>query len=402
MAGVLSDIKVLDLTRIVAGPWCTQMLADLGATVLKIERPVCGDDTRRMGPFLKDADGTDTQESALYLACNRGKQSVAVDFTSDAGAALIRKLAVHCDVFIENFKTGGLARYGLDEASIRKLRPDIIYVSVSGFGSDGPYSGRAAYDFVMQGRSGLMSTCGFADGPPVRTGIPMTDLFTGYTATVAVLAALRHRDKTGEGQFIDCAMLDASVAVNGHLAMRYLLLGQVPGREGNSNPLAAPADVYACSDGDVIVTAGNDGQFVAIARVLGVEHWLNDPRFATNPARVRHRHALNAALAEQIGRWTSAELLQRLDAAGVPCGPINTMPNVFADPQVQHRQLAMTVPHALGGEVPTLRSPLRLSKTPVEHGSPPLLGQHTDPVLQQIAGLDVADIQALKHLGVIG
>ena len=398
---ILDGVRVLDLTRIVAGPWCTQTLADLGAEVLKIERPKAGDDTRRMGPFLHDEHGRPTDDSALFIACNRGKQSVTIDFSRPAGADLVRRLAQQCDVVIDNFKSGGLKKLGLDGDSLRALKPELIACSISGYGHDGDAAGRAAYDFIMQGRAGLMSTCGMPDGPPTRTGMPITDLFTGLYATIAVIGALLHRQRTGEGQSIDLAMVDASVVVNLHFATGYLMGHGVPGRMGNRNPLAAPSDVYRVRDGHCIVASGNDGQFRALCQVLGHPEWAEDPRLASNPLRVANRAVLDDRLVPAIATWKLSTLLSALDEAGVPAGPIQSMDQVFADPLVQQRGLAMTVPHARAGTVPAVRSPLRFSATPVQHGGPPVLGQHTASVLADWLGLDQAALDALHAARVI-
>jgi crotonobetainyl-CoA:carnitine CoA-transferase CaiB-like acyl-CoA transferase len=395
MPGILDGLKVLDLTRIVAGPWCTQLLADMGATVWKIEKPGEGDDTRRMTPFMLDAQGQPTAESAVYLAVNRGKQSLTIDIATPEGAALVRQLAARCDVLIENYKAGGLKKYGLDEPSIRAIKPDIVYCSLTGFGSDGPYAARPAYDFVMQGLSGLMSTIGHPGQAPVRTGVPITDVLTGLYTTIAVLGAVHHHHKTGEGQHLDMAMLDAAVATNGHLALSYLMGHPPPQPAGNSNPIAAPANVFACADGHLILSAGNNGQFAAMATVLGHPEWATDERFATNAQRVRNRPALDAAIGQATAPWAKADLVAACEAAGVPAGPIQQMDAVFADPQVQHRGLQMSLPHASGVDVPSLRSPLRFSATPVAYSAPPQLGQHTDAVLAAELGLDEA---ALAHL----
>lgn len=400
-AGILSGITVLDLTRVVAGPMCTQMLADMGATVLKIEKPGEGDDTRRMAPFLRDAEGRSTDESATFIANNRGKQSLTIDISQKEGADLVRRLAARSDVMIENYKAGGLRKYGLDEAAIRHVRPDIIYCSLTGFGADGPYAPRPAYDFIMQGMAGLMTTCGAVDGPPTRTGIPLTDIITGLNCAVALLGALIHRMKTGEGQFIDCAMLDAAVAANGHFAIWHLLDGTIPSPQGNSNPIAAPADVFSCADGHLIIAAGNNKQFEALARVLGHPEWTEDPRFSTNASRVANRAALDTLIAGSAGGWPKAKLVCALEAAGIPGGPINDIANVFSDPHVRHRGLEMRLPHGRGMEVPSLRSPLRFSRSPVSYAPPPMLGEHTEHALAHILGLSPDDLAALRGRGVI-
>ncbi|MDM0070708.1 CoA transferase [Variovorax sp. J31P207] len=405
MAAILEGIKVLDLTRVIAGPLCTQILADMGATVYKIEKPGEGDDTRRMGPFLPDAEGADSNDSALYLAYNRGKQSVTLDIATPEGAALARELAARCDVVVENYKVGTLARYGLDEASIRRLRPDIVYCSVTGFGQGGPYAGRPAYDFILQGLAGVMSTCGQAEGTPgaepMRTAIPITDVVTGLYAAIGVVGALYHRRETGEGQHVDAAMLDASVALNGHLALGFLMNGKVPPRVGNTNPIASPSEVFACADGHLIVAAGNNGQFQALCRALGGLGWADDPRFGSNALRVANRGPLRDLLAPALAGRPRAELLAALEAAGVPCGPINDMRGVFEDPQTRHRELALRLPHSRGVDVPSLRSPLRFSGTPVVHRASPMLGEHSARVLAAELGLDAERLQTLRERAIV-
>jgi crotonobetainyl-CoA:carnitine CoA-transferase CaiB-like acyl-CoA transferase len=405
MASILEGIKVLDLTRVIAGPLCTQILADMGATVFKIEKPGEGDDTRRMGPFLPDAAGRDSNDSALYLAYNRGKQSVTLDISTPEGARLAQDLAARCDVVVENYKAGSLAKYGLDEASIRQRRPDVIYCSVTGFGQSGPYASRPAYDFILQGLAGPMSTCGHPDGAPgggaMRTAIPITDVVTGLYAAIGVLGALHHRRDTGEGQFLDAAMLDASVALNGHLALGYLMTGKAPARVGNTNPIASPSEVFDCADGPMIVAAGNNGQFQALCRVLGHEEWASDERFRTNALRVANRLAMREVMAPVLAKRQRAELAAAFDEATVPGGPINDMAGVFADPQTRHRELALQLPHGSGAQVPSLRSPLRFSRTPVEHRSPPMLGEHSAQVLASELGISEARLRDLRAHGVI-
>lgn len=401
LPGVLDGVRVLDLTRIIAGPSCTQTLADLGASVIKIEKPGSGDDTRRMGPVLHDAEGRPTDDSATFLANNRGKRSVTVDIAQPDGAALVRRLALQSHVVIDNYKVGNLARYGLDAASLRAERPELITCSITGFGPDGPYAPRAAYDFVLQGMSGLMSTCGDPAGMPMRTGAPITDVFTGLYATIALLAALMHQRATGQGQHVDIAMIDAAVAVTGHLALTYLMGAGVPQRQGNRNPIVVPAGVYRAKDGHLIITTGNDGQFRALATVLGHPEWADDERYRTLPQRARRADEVEALVVPCIERFTRDELLAALEATGVPAGPIHAMDGVFADPQVQHRGLALKLPHASGVDVPSLRSPLRLPAAPLRHRAPPQLGQHTDEVLRDLLGLDDAARAALRARGVV-
>lgn len=406
MQGILDGIKVLDLTRVIAGPLCTQVLADLGATVYKIERPGEGDDTRRMGPFVADPQtGRDSNDSALFLAYNRGKQSVTVDIATAEGAALVRRLAARCDVVVENYKVGTLARYGLDHATLAREHPGLVYCSVTGFGQEGPYAARPAYDFILQGLAGLMSTCGLPDGVPgggpMRTAIPIADVVTGLYAGIAIMGALFHRQRTGLGQYLDAAMLDASVSMNGHLAVGYLLSGRLPPRVGNTNPIASPSEVFDCADGQLIVAAGNNGQFAAICGLLAQPQLLQDERFATNAARVANRQSLRDALAPSLAGRRRADVIERFESAGIPCGPINTMADVFEDPQARHRELVQQVPHARAGQVPVLRSPMRFSATPVRHGSPPLLGQHTVEVLTQELGMTGGEVQALAEQRIV-
>ncbi|MBM3352582.1 MAG: CoA transferase [Betaproteobacteria bacterium] len=402
----LSHVKVLDLTRVVAGPWCTQTLADLGADVIKIERPGVGDDTRRVGPYVSTADGLRTQDSAFFLGCNRNKRSVTVDITTARGAALVRELALSSDVLVENYKVGALQQHGLDGATLCAAHPGLVYCSVTGFGQDGPYAPRPAYDSVLQAMGGLMSTCGVPDGEPgagpMRAAVPITDIFTGLYATIAILAALTQRAASGRGQRIDMAMIDVTTALNAHLALGYLMTGEVPQRQGNLNPITAPSEVFRASDGYFLMSAGNDGQFAAMLQVLGLDLSLAaEPRFAGNAARIRSRAELHDILQAQALAAPMAHWIERLSARGVPCAAINDMRQLFEDPQVQHRGLALRVPHASGVDVPTLRSPLRLPLSPVEHRAPPMLGQHTRQVLQERLGLDLAAIEALQRDGIV-
>jgi crotonobetainyl-CoA:carnitine CoA-transferase CaiB-like acyl-CoA transferase len=406
MSAIFNGIKILDLTRVVAGPLCTQNMADMGATVYKIEKPGEGDDTRRMGPFMSDAGNAgSSNESAVFLAYNRGKHSITVDIAQPEGAALVRDLASRCDVVVENYKTGSLAKYGLDYASVRQRKPDVIYCSVTGFGQTGPYAGRPAYDFILQGMAGAMSTCGLPDGEPgatpTRTSIPITDIVTGLYANIAVVSALYHRERTGQGQYIDVAMLDASVAFNGHLAVGYLMTGKVPQRAGNTNPIAAPSEVFRCVDGLAIIAAGNNSQFAGLCRVVGRPELTVDERFAGNASRVANRTALIAILAPVLEAYLRDELLARLLECGVPCGPINDMAQVFSDQQTRHRALAMPLRHASGADVTLVRSPLRFSASPVEHRTPPLLGEHSEQVLAEELGLTDAQIRGLRERGIL-
>ena len=403
---ILDKVRVLDLTRVVAGPWCTQTLADLGADVIKIERPGVGDDTRKVGPFVTGADGRPTSDSAFFMGSNRGKRSLTLDIASPEGAQLARELAAQCDVFIENYKVGALARYGLDYDSIRAINPAIIYCSVTGYGQDGPYAPRPAYDSVMQAMCGLMSTCGPADGEPgaapMRSAVPIADIFTGLYAAIGILAAIIHRRDTGEGQYIDAAMMDVTTAINAHLALGYLMTGKVPQRQGNNNPITAPSEVFCGADGHFTMSAANAGQFDSLLRVLGLDPALaQDERFKTNITRIQHRAALHAILEARTLSQPVAHWIERLSAANVPCAPINNMQQLFADPHVKHRDLVLQVPHGSGVDVPLLRSPLHLSAAPVEHRAPPTLGQHSAEVLNELLGKSEADIDRLRAAGVV-
>lgn len=406
MNPILEGIKVLDLTRVIAGPMCTQILADMGATVYKIEKPGEGDDTRRMGPFLTDpATGQPGNDSALYLAYNRGKQSITVDIATEEGAQLVRDLALRCDVVIDNYKVGSLAKYGLDADSLRRLKPELICCSITGFGQTGPYAPQPAYDFILQGMAGPMSTCGLPDeqpgGGPMRTSIPMTDMVTGLYATIGILGALMHRQKTGEGQTIDAAMLDATVAFNGHLAVGYLMSGKAPQRVGNTNPIASPSEVFECADGRIIIAAGNNTQFGQLCTVLGAPGMPTDPRFATNMQRIAHRSELREALQALVRAQPRTQLLDKLSAANVPAGPINDMAQVFADPQTQHRQMVVELPHSSGQTVRLVRSPLNFSASPVAHRAPPRLGEHSLQALREELGLNEAQVAGLVARGVV-
>ena len=405
--GALSHLRVLDLSRVLAGPWAGQILADLGAEVIKVERPGNGDDTRAWGPpFLKDAYGESTGEAAYYLSANRNKQSVTIDFTKPQGQQLVRALAAKSDILIENFKVGGLEAYGLDYASLKALNPDLIYCSITGFGQTGPYAERAGYDFMVQGLGGLMSLTGRPEGEegagPVKVGVALTDILTGLYSTVAILAALAHRQHDGGGQHIDMALLDVQVACLANQAMNYLTTGVAPQRLGNAHPNIVPYQDFPTADGDFILTVGNDSQFRKFAEVAGRPEWADDPRFATNTLRVANRSVLVPLLRQATVFKTTAEWVTQLEAVGVPCGPINDLAQVFADPQVQARGLAMQLPHALAGLVPQVASPIRLSETPVEYrNAPPLLGEHTRQVLEQVLGLHADAVEALRQSGVL-
>jgi crotonobetainyl-CoA:carnitine CoA-transferase CaiB-like acyl-CoA transferase len=404
--GPLSHVKVLDLSRILAAPWAGQILADLGAEVTKVERPGAGDDTRSWGPpFLKDANGKDTKEAGYYLAVNRGKRSITLSLDKAEGQRIVRELASQSDIVLENYKAGTLERYGLDEASLRKINPRLIYCSVTGFGQTGPRRDQPAYDFLIQAMGGLMSVTGEKDsrpgGGPQKVGVPIVDLMTGMYTAVAVLAALARRNETGKGDSIDIGMLDVQVATLSNQAMNFLVSGIVPERNGNAHPNIQPQDVYACADGDVILVVGNDGQFARLCGVFGHAEWVTDPRFATNAQRVRNIGELSRLLREDFSRWSRASLIAAFDAAEVPCGAINTVAEVFEDPQVKARGMLKYVPHPSGVDVPQVSSPMRFADAPLRTlAAPPLLGQHSDLILAEL-GYSAADIAALRTAEVI-
>ena len=409
MAGALSHLKVLDLSRVLAGPWCTQMLADLGADVIKVERPGAGDDTRHWGPpFLQDAAGVDTAHASYYTACNRNKRSVTIDMAQPPGQALIRQLALQSDIVVENFKVGGLAHYGLDYASLKAINPRLIYCSITGFGQDGPYAERAGYDLMIQAMSGMMSITGQPDGEPMRVGVALTDLFTGVYATSAILAALEVRNRTGEGQHIDMALLDVGMAILANQAAGFLNTGKVPLRQGNSHPSLVPYQDFETLDGAMLLAVGNDGQFARFCDAAAHPEWALDARFAQGTERVRNRDALVALMQGVTRTRTTAEWIAALEHRAVPCGPINTIDQAFADAQVASRGLKVT--QATSPEVAartgvqsisSVASPLRLMATPpVLRNAPPALGEHTAAVLAEL-GLSAADIAALKKAAVV-
>jgi|TARA_B100000446_G_scaffold118282_1_gene110384 crotonobetainyl-CoA:carnitine CoA-transferase CaiB-like acyl-CoA transferase len=391
------------MSRVLAGPWCGQQLADMGAEVIKVERPDSGDDTRAWGPPWLAG----TRESAYFLSANRGKRSVGVNIASLEGQQLIRDLVSQCDVLIENFKAGGLKAYGLDYASLKVIKPDLIYCSITGFGQDGPYAHRAGYDFIIQGMGGLMSLTGQPDGAPggepMKVGVALTDIFTGLYAANAILAALWERKRTGEGGHIDMALLDVQVGVLANQALNYLTSGEVPRRLGNAHPNIVPYQVFPSADGHLIVTVGNDGQFRRFCQVLGCEEWADDPRFATNSARVAYRDALIPDISKLLAMRTTDNWLAELETAGVPCGPINTLDKVFDDPQVRHRGMRLPLPHPKAGQVDLVGNPIRIdgqrlaAETP-----PPALGEHSEEVLSQLLGLDEETLAGLRERGVIG
>lgn len=403
----LGHIRILDLTRVLAGPWCAQNFADLGAEVIKVERPGNGDDTRSWGPpYLRDQNGDNTTEAAYYLAANRGKQAITVDISTPEGQEIIRKLAAQSDVVLENYKVGQLKKYGLDYASLKEIKPDLIYCSITGFGQDGPYAHRAGYDFIVQGMGGFMSLTGERDdlpgGGPQKAGVAIADLMTGMYATIAVMAALTHRDRTGEGQYIDMALLDVQVAMLANMNTNYLASGKPPVRWGNAHPNIVPYQTFATSDGHIIVAAGNDGQYKKFVAAGGEEQLATDERFCTNPARVANREVLIPLLADMVKRKSRQEWIALLEDAGVPCGPINRLDDVFNDPQVKARGMQITLPHPSAGSVKLVGSPMKLSATPPDYQSPPpLLGQHTDQILKSVLGYDDEQLSQLRQRGII-
>ena len=415
-AAALDGIKVLDLSRVLAGPWCTQILADLGADVVKIERPGVGDDTRTWGPpFIKDADGNDTDQASYFTACNRNKRSVTVDMATPEGQALLRQMAAQADIVVENFKTGGLKQYGLDQESLRAANPRLIYCSVTGFGHDGPYAERAGYDLMIQAMTGMMSITGRPDdvpgGGPLRVGVALTDLFTGVYASTAILAALQVRDRTGEGQHIDMALLDVGMAILANQASAFLNTGKAPGRQGNTHPSLAPYQDFPTQDGAMLLAIGNNGQFARFCEAGGHPEWASDARFATNTLRVKHRGVLIPMMEELTRTRTTAAWVTLLEDKAVPCGPINHIGQAFDDAQVRARGLRVEQERYPGATPPagetinrvvTTASPLRLSDTPTTlRHAPPALGQHTDEVLRERLGLDAQQLQALRVKGVV-
>ncbi len=407
MAGPLSHIRVLDLSRVLAGPWAGQTLADLGAEVLKVERPGAGDDTRSWGPpFLADREGRPTSDAAYFLAANRGKKSVTIDFTQPEGQELVRRLASESDIVLENFKVGGLAKYGLDYPSIRAINPAVIYCSITGFGQTGPYRNRAGYDFLIQGMGGLMSVTGEPDelpgGGPVKTGVAIVDIFTGMYAATSVLAALAHRERTGEGEYIDLALLDVQVATLANQATNYLVSGSSPVRLGNAHPNIVPYQALATSDGHIILAVGNDAQFARFCAVADRPELAEDERFRSNADRVHNRAELIAIIMEVLKQRTRAEWIAALEEAGVPCGPINTIAEVFANPQVQSRGMRIDVPHTGAGHIPLVGSPMKFSRSPLnDRQAPPQLGEHNDEILKGMLGLADEELERLRGTGII-
>lgn len=406
-AASLQHIRVLDLTRVLAGPWCTQNLADLGADVIKVERPGIGDDTRSWGPpYAKDAAGNNSSESAYYLTTNRGKRSVTLDIASKEGQRIVHQLVMQSDVVIENYKVGQLKKYGLDYDSLCARKPNLIYCSITGFGQTGPYASRSGYDFIIQGMGGLMSITGERDdlpgGGPQKTGVAIADMMTGMYATIAVLAALNHRERTGVGQYIDMALLDVQVAMLANVGSNYLHSGKVPKRWGNAHANIVPYQTFATSDGHIIVTAGNDSQYRKFVTAGECPELATDPRFLTNPQRVEWRDTLVPLLAEMVSKKTKAQWLALLEEAGVPCGPINNLDEVFNDPQVKARECAIELKHPTASKVKLVASPMRMSATPVHHESaPPTLGQHTDQILRELLGYSDEQLTQLRNNKII-
>jgi crotonobetainyl-CoA:carnitine CoA-transferase CaiB-like acyl-CoA transferase len=404
--GPLDDVRVLDLSRFLSGPYATTVLADLGADVVKVERPGGGDDTRAWGPpWLADDEGRPTAESAYFLSANRNKRSLTIDLAQPEGQALVRRLAAQSDVLIENFKVGGLAQYGLDFDSLQQLNPQLVYCSITGFGQDGPLAHRPGYDFLVQGLGGLMSITGRPDdapgGGPLKVGVALTDVMTGLYASVAILAALARRERTGRGQHIDLALLDVQVAALANQAANYLVGGVLPQRLGNAHPNIVPYQDFPTADGHMIITVGNDGQFARCAAALGHAEWAQDERFATNPQRVAHREALVSMVAAVTATRSTAHWVAAMDTAGVPCGPINTLDQVFAQEQVVARGLRVELPHPLASAVPLVANPIRLSESPVAYRqAPPTLGQHTDEVLAEWLGLGADEAASLHARGI--
>jgi crotonobetainyl-CoA:carnitine CoA-transferase CaiB-like acyl-CoA transferase len=403
MAGPLSHIRVLDMTRVLAGPWTGQNLSDLGAEVIKIERPGKGDDSRAFAPpYIRDARGNETRESAYFCCANRGKKSVTVDISRPEGAQLVRELALKADVLLENYKFGDLARYGLGYEQLREINPKLVYCSITGFGQTGPDREKPGYDFMIQGMGGIMSVTGEKGGGPQRVGIPIADIMTGMYASIAVCAALAHRAETGRGQHLDLALLDCQVAVLAYQAMNYLATGVAPAPAGNVHPNIVPYQPFRTSDGDVIIACGNDNLFRKFCEVAGCQELARDERFATNADRVRNRAAIEPLIETVTRSRTTREWVAALEAAGVPCGPINTLQEVFEEPQVKARGMLRNLPHANAGTVPQVVSPMKFSGTPLDfHSAPPVLGEHTDAVLRDLLGRSEAQIAELRAAGCV-
>jgi len=405
-AGPLAHVQVLDLSRIMAGPWASQVLADLGADVIKVERPGVGDDTRSWGPpFLADQDGNPTSDSGYYLCVNRGKRSITLDISKKEGQAVVRRLAQDSDILLENFKVGTLARYGLDYEQLKKENPALIYASVTGFGQDGPRANQAAYDYMVQAMGGLMSVTGEADdqpgGGPQKVGVPIVDLMTGMYMAVAVLAALARREQTGDGEYIDLAMLDVQLGFLANQAMNYMLSGDEPIRHGNSHPNIQPQDVYPCRDGHIVVAVGNDGQFKRFAEQLGRSDLAEDERFRSNAGRVTNRAAMNEVIIAILADDDIAAWAAKFEAAGVPCGPINNIPDVMQEAQIVHREMVRELQHPVAGTVPQVVSPMRFTNAPLRFDqAPPMLSEHTEEVLREL-GFKDNEINRLRDEDVI-
>jgi len=407
MKTALGHLKVLDLTRILAGPWATQNLADMGAEVIKIERPDVGDDTRYWGPpFLKDAEGRETRDSSYFLSANRGKQSVTVDLAKPEGQEIIRQLARDADILVENYKVGTLARYGLAYEDLRKINPRLVYCSVTGFGQDGPYAALPGYDYVFQGMGGLMSITGVPDGEPgaapMKSGIAISDLLTGMYATTAILAAIEHRRVSDQGQYIDMSLLDCIVTINSYQAINYFLSGKIPQRMGNAHSNMVPYQVFRCKEGDIIIAVGNDSQYAAFCKAIDRPALAQNPLYSTAAQRNRNRAELIPHVAQAMLARTMEEWVALLEACNVPCGPIHNMKQVFEDPQVTHREMKLSLPHSAGVQAPSVANPIRLSETPIRYKrSAPTLGEHNRAVLGDRLGLSDERLAELKAQGVI-
>jgi len=407
MPGALSHIRVLDLSRVLAGPWASQTLADMGAEVIKIERPGSGDDTRGWGPpYLKDQDGNDTKEAAYYLAANRGKQSVTVNISKPEGQEVIRRLVKESDVFIENYKVGDMARYGLSYDDLKQINPGLIYCSITGFGQTGPMAHLPGYDFIIQGIGGLMSITGERDdlpgGGPQKVGVAVADIMTGLYATIGILGALAHRNISGEGQYVDMALLDVQVATMANMNMNYLCSGKIPHRQGNAHANIVPYQVFDAADGELIIAAGNDSQFAKLCEVMNCSELAIDERYATNANRIRNRDVLIPMLQSIMSTRTVAEWITLIEPEGVPCGPINNIAQVFEHQQVRHRGMRIDLPHPVARTTPSVANPIKLSKTPIEYiKAPPTLGQQTHTILSNIGGYSEADIRQLEEKKII-
>jgi crotonobetainyl-CoA:carnitine CoA-transferase CaiB-like acyl-CoA transferase len=405
MPGPLAGIRVFDLTRILAGPTSTQLLGDLGADVIKIEKTGAGDDTRKWGPpYVQDKEGRNTSESAYYLSSNRNKRSLAIDIATPEGQALARRLIAHSDIMVENFKVGDMARYGLAYSDLKQANPRLIYCSITGFGQTGPYAPRAGYDMLAQGLGGIMSVTGEPERPPMKVGVGIADIMCGMYATVAILAALHHRDRTGEGQFIDLALLDSQVAWLATVGLNYLTSGKVPGRVGNEHPNIVPYNVMAASDGHIILAVGNDSQFVKFCNFAGHPEWAQDPRFVTNEQRIANRRLLYELIEPVLRGRTQKDWVEGLARIGVPCSPVNTVDQVFTDPQVLARGMKIAMSHALAGkgEVDLIGNPIKYSATPIDYRlPPPRLGEHSREILKELLDMDEAEFEVLRRQGVV-